>query len=99
MSMFYVDMVPTPTYVCYKSKYAERLLVLRDIEDRLFQHCLQAMREAEKDLSSSNQSGLTTQISTHSRAIQQGRVKCRRHVTVTAVSTQEAISEEGGKKS
>ena len=46
--------------------------------------------------SSSTQSGLTTQIRTHPRATQQGRVKCRRHLTVPAVPTQEAIPEEGG---
>ena len=45
--------------------------------------------------SSSNQSGLTTQIRTHPRPIQQGSVKCRCHVTVPAVPTQEAIPEEG----
>ena len=44
------------------------------------------------------QSGLTTQISTHPRATQQGRVKCRRHITVPAVLTKEAIPEEGRKK-
>ena len=38
----------------------------------------------------------TTQISTHPRATQQGRVKCWCHVTVPAVPTQEAILEEGG---
>ena len=46
--------------------------------------------------SSSNQSGLTTQISTRPRATQQGRVKCMRYVTVPAVPTQEAIPEKGG---
>ena len=30
------------------------------------------------------------------RVKQQGRVKCRHHVTVPAVPTQEAILEEGG---
>ena len=45
--------------------------------------------------SSSNQSGLTTQIRTRPRATQQGRIKCRHHVTVPAVPTQEAIPEEG----
>ena len=35
-------------------------------------------------------------ISTCPRATQQGRVKCRHHVTVPAVLTQEAIPEEGG---
>ena len=43
--------------------------------------------------------GLTTQIRNRSRATQQGRVKCRSHVTIPAVPTQEAIPEEGGKKS
>ena len=43
-----------------------------------------------------NQSGYTTQIRTHPRATEQGRVKCRCHVTVPAVLTQEAIPEEGG---
>ena len=38
ISMFYVYMVPTPTDVCYKYKKAERLLVLRDIEERLYEH-------------------------------------------------------------
>ena len=44
----------------------------------------------------SNQSGHTTQIKTCPRAKQQGRVKCRRHVIVPPVPTQEAIPEEGG---
>ena len=30
------------------------------------------------------------------RATQQGRVKCRRYITVPALTTQEAIPEEGG---
>ena len=47
-------------------------------------------------LSSSNQSGLMTQIRIHPRATQQSRVKCRCHGTVPAVPTQEAIPEEGG---
>ena len=46
--------------------------------------------------SSSNQSKFTTQISTCPRATQQGCIKCRRHVTVLAVPTQEAIPEESG---
>ena len=44
----------------------------------------------------SNQSGLTTQIRTHPRATQQARVKCRCHVTIAGVLTQEAIPEGGG---
>ena len=48
--------------------------------------------------SSSNQSGLTTQIRTHPRATQKGRIKCRHHVTIPAVPLQEAILEEGRKK-
>ena len=45
---------------------------------------------------SSKQSGLTTQMRNHPRATQQGRVKCRCHITVPAVPTQEAITEDGG---
>ena len=45
---------------------------------------------------SSNQSRLTTQNSTRPRATQQGRVKCRHHITVPVVPTQGAIPEEGG---
>ena len=45
---------------------------------------------------SSNQSGLTTQITTRPRATQQTRIKCRCHITIPAVPTQEAILEEGG---
>ena len=37
-----------------------------------------------------------SQISTHPRATQQDCVKCRRHFTIPAVPTQEAILEEGG---
>ena len=37
-----------------------------------------------------------SKISTHPRATQQDCVKCRRHFTVSAVPTQEAILEEGG---
>ena len=48
--------------------------------------------------SSSNQSRLMTQIRTCPRATQQGRIKCRCHVTVPVVPTQEAIPEEGGFK-
>ena len=47
-------------------------------------------------LKKNKQSGLTTQISTRPRATQQGRVKCRHHITVPAVPTQKAIPEEGG---
>ena len=32
------------------------------------------------------------------KATQQGRVKCRHHITITVVPTQEAIPEEGGSK-
>ena len=35
-------------------------------------------------------------IRTHPRATQQSRVKCRRHINIPAVPTQEAIPEEGG---
>ena len=42
--------------------------------------------------------GLTTQIRTRPRVTQQGRIKCRRHIPVPAVPTQEAIPEEGGQK-
>ena len=35
-------------------------------------------------------------IRTRPRATQQGRVKCRHHVTLPAVLAQEAIPEEGG---
>ncbi len=35
-------MDPLPTDVCYKYGQAERLFVLRDIEGRLYEHCLQA---------------------------------------------------------
>ena len=56
------------------------------------------LREMSKEYSSSKQSGLTTQIRTFPRATQQGRFKCRCHVTVPAVPTQEAIPEEGGLK-
>ena len=45
-------------------------------------------------MSSSTQSGLTTQIRTRPRATQQGCVNCRRHVTVPAVLTHEAIPED-----
>ncbi len=31
-----------PTDVCYKYGQAERLFMLRDIEGRLYEHCLQA---------------------------------------------------------
>ena len=51
--------------------------------------------------SSSNQSALTTQISMCQGlvcALEQGRVKCRRHVTVPVVPTQEAILEADNKK-
>ena len=40
--------------------------------------------------SSSNQSGLMTQIRTRPIATQQGRIKCRHHITVPTVPTQEA---------
>ena len=43
-----------------------------------------------------NQSGHTTQIRTCPRATQQGRIKCRHHITIPAVLTQAAILEEGG---
>ena len=42
-----------------------------------------------------SQSGLTTQIRTCPRAAQQGRLKCRCHVNVPAVPTQQSIQEEG----
>ena len=42
------------------------------------------------------QSGLMTQIRIRPRATQQGRVKCRPHVTIAAVPTHEAILEEDG---
>ena len=45
--------------------------------------------------SSSIQSGLTTQIRTRPRATHQGHIKCRGHITIPAVPTQEAIPEEG----
>ena len=48
--------------------------------------------------SSSNQSGLKTQIRTHPRLSQQVCVKCMRHITVSAVPTQEEIPEEGRQK-
>ena len=35
---------------------------------------------------------------THPRATQQGCIKCRCHITVPAVPTQEAIPEEGDHK-
>ena len=47
---------------------------------------------------SSNQSGHTTQIRTHPIATQQGHIKCRNHVTISAVPKQEAIPKESGKK-
>ena len=43
----------------------------------------------------SNQSVLTTQITTRPRATQQGRINCRPHIPVPAVPTQE----EGRKQS
>ena len=46
------------------------------------------LRESLRDV-------LTTQISTCPRATQQGRVKCRLYGTVPAVTTQEAIPDEG----
>ena len=44
-----------------------------------------------------NQSVYKPQIRTSPRAAQQGRIKCKWHITVPMVSSQEAISEEGKK--
>ena len=42
MSMFYVYKVPALTDVCYKYELAVRLFMLGEIEERLYEHCLQA---------------------------------------------------------
>ena len=73
----------------------ERLLHKKCLILPLEKHWALHRNEETQLKSSSNQSAQKTQIRTCPRATQQGRIKCRYHVTIPVVPTLEAILNSG----